>query len=332
VTGPEPRLGRPVTLTFRGDWGQANMHRICGWLAQEIGDRSPAGSRFAIWSGRGGADAITAVLRGDADIAIMTPAAAAEMVARGCGPLAVDGAGRLRALGTLPQRDRLVTCVDAALGVSGLSDLAEALPRLRIATSPDDGVNLIGLAAHRLLAAVGITPHSLREAGGSLLYSERPFPALAAFREGTANVLIQEAIMTPGWGRVAELRAVAYLDADPAVIRAFGEWHWPAAVVPAGYLPALDRDLTALEFSDFLVICTDELPDDVAGLAAWCMVATRQALEAQYRHLPPDRSPVSYPLDPEAIASAPIPLHPGAAAAYTALDKTSSAAGELMWA
>ena len=33
----EPRLDRPVTLAFRGDWGQANMHRICGWLAQEIG-------------------------------------------------------------------------------------------------------------------------------------------------------------------------------------------------------------------------------------------------------------------------------------------------------
>ena len=32
----EPRLRRPVTLAFRGDWGQANMHRICGWLAQEI--------------------------------------------------------------------------------------------------------------------------------------------------------------------------------------------------------------------------------------------------------------------------------------------------------
>ena len=52
----EPRLRRPVTLAFRGDWGQANMHRICGWLAQEIGDRSPRGSEFAIWAGRGGTD------------------------------------------------------------------------------------------------------------------------------------------------------------------------------------------------------------------------------------------------------------------------------------
>jgi hypothetical protein len=34
-----PVIARPITLTFQGDWGQANMHRICGWLAQEIGDR-----------------------------------------------------------------------------------------------------------------------------------------------------------------------------------------------------------------------------------------------------------------------------------------------------
>jgi hypothetical protein len=69
----EPMLERPVTVTFQGDWGQANLHRVCGWLSQELGDRAPAGSRFGIWSGRGGADAIRALLAGDVDIAVMTP-------------------------------------------------------------------------------------------------------------------------------------------------------------------------------------------------------------------------------------------------------------------
>jgi TRAP-type uncharacterized transport system substrate-binding protein len=327
----DPTVDRRLTVTFQGDWGQANLHRVCGWLSQEVGDRSAPGSRFFIRNGRGGTDAIDNVLSGEVDVAIMTPTAAMGMVRAGLGPLAVDGAERLRALGTLPQRDRLVTCVDAALGVSSMNELADRLSELRIATSPDDGVNLIGLAAHRQLHAVGVEPAKVRDAGGEFFYDERPFPPIAAFRDGAANVLIHEAIMTPHWQRITENRHVVYLDASPEVLNAFDEWHWRSAVVPQGYLPELDHDLTALEFSDFLVLCTEDLADDVASLIAWCMVATRDALESQYRHLPPDRSPVTYPLEPQAIASAPIPMHPAAATTYAALRPDERSAAELIW-
>jgi TRAP-type uncharacterized transport system substrate-binding protein len=325
-------VDRRYTLTFQGDWGQANLHRICGWLSQEVGDRSAPGSRFFIRNGRGGADAIENVLSGEVDVALMTPTAALGMVRGGLGPLAVDGAHRLRALGTLPQRDRLVTRVDAALGVSTMNELADRLPQLRIATSPDDGVNLIGLAAHRELQAAGVEPTAVENTGGEFLYSERPFASIAAFRDGAANVLIHEAIMTPHWQRITENKQVVYLDATREVLKAFDEWQWPSAVVPQGYLPGLDHDLTALEFSDFLVICTEDLPGDVASLIAWCMTATRDALEVQYRHIPPDRSPVTYPLDPKAIASAPIPMHPAAESTYSAMRSDEASAKELIWA
>jgi TRAP-type uncharacterized transport system substrate-binding protein len=327
----EPTVDRRFTLTFQGDWGQANLHRICGWLSQEVGDRSAPGSRFFIRNGRGGADAVDNVLSGEVDVALMTPTAALGMVTAGVGPLAVDGGRRLRALGTLPQRDRIVTCVDAALGVASMHELTERLPQLRIATSPDDGVNLIGLAAHRQLQAVGVEATAVRRAGGEFLYYERPFPPIAAFRDGAANVLIHEAIMTPHWQRITENKQVVYLDATREVLNAFNEWHWPSAVVPRGFLPGLGHDLTALEFSDFLVLCTEDLPDDVASLIAWCMVATRDALEAQYRHIPPDRSPITYPLDPKAIASAPIRMHPAAEETYGAMRPDEGSAKELIW-
>jgi TRAP-type uncharacterized transport system substrate-binding protein len=330
VSAAAPIIDRPVTLTFQGDWGQANMHRICGWLAQEIGDRCPPGSRFGIWSGRGGADAFAAVLDGAVDIAIATPTAAGAMLVTGSGPLTMPGAGRLRALGTLPQRDRLVVCADAALGLAQIGDLAAAGARPRIATSPDDGVNLIGLAAHQLLKASGADPAGLAAAGATFSYHERPFTAIAEFARGEANVLIHEAIMMPAWQRVADARPVAYLPINPAAAATFAGWDWPTAVVPAGYLPGLDRDLTTLEFSDFLVACRDDLPDDIARLAAWCMVATRRALEVQYQHFPADRSPVTHPLDPAAIATTLIPPHPAAAKIYAELgDFTASDA--LIW-
>ncbi|MEB3980085.1 hypothetical protein OQ968_02280 [Mycobacterium sp. 663a-19] len=325
-----PVLDRRITLTLQGDWGQANLHRICGWLAQEVGDRCEPGSEFLIRSGRGGADAIHAVLSGQADVALLTPTVAMGMVP-GAGPLAVDRSDRLRALGTLPQRDRLVTCVDAELGVRSMQELAGRMSQLRIATSPDDGVNLVGLAAHRQLQAIGIEAAALDAAGGSWLYDERPFPAIAAFRDGAANVLVHEAIMMPAWQRITDHRPVVYLDTPAVVLDTFNAWHWPSAVVPQGYLPSLEHDLTALEFSDFLLLCTDALPDDIAALIAWCMVATREALEVQYRHIPPDRSPLSYPLDPQAIATTPIALHPAAAKAYAAFTEDQRPNQALIW-
>jgi TRAP-type uncharacterized transport system substrate-binding protein len=325
-----PVIDRPITLTFQGDWGQANMHRICGWLAQEIGDRCPPGSRFGIWSGRGGADAFAAVLDGVVDIAIATPTAAGAMLIAGSGPLTRPGADRLRALGTLPQRDRLVVCADASLGLSRIGDLAAAGAAPRIATSPDDGVNLIGLAAHQLLTASGADPAGLAAAGAAFSYHERPFTAIAEFARGEANVLIHEAIMMPAWQRVADARPVSYLPVSPEAAATFAAWDWPTAVVPAGYLPGLDRDLTTLEFSDFLVACRDDLPDDVARLAAWCMVATRRALEVQYQHFPPDHSPVTHPLDPTAIATTVVPLHPAAAQAYRQLGDFATS-DALIW-
>lgn len=316
---PAPQLNRAVALTFQGDWGQANMHRICGWLCQEMGDRTGPGSRIGIWSGRGGADAIEAVLTGRVDVAVMTPSASAAMIQAGVGPLAVAGNKRLRVLGTLPQRDRLVTCIDARLGVRTHEDLVDVLSRLRIATSPDDGVNLIGLAAHALLRAAGVEPNEVERAGGRFLYSERPRPAIEAFSGGSANVLIHEAIMTPAWRRVAERRPVAYLDVSAPMAETLEKWLWPTAMVEKDYLPGLDHELRALEFSDFLLLCTDDLPEDVAALLAWCLVETRTSLEAQYAHHPPERSPVGYPLDPRRIASAPLSLHPAAAAMYAQL-------------
>ena len=325
-----PHIDRLLELTFQGDWGQANLHRICGWLAQEVGDRCAPGSRFGIWNGRAGTDAVRAVLDHQVDVALLTPTAAMGLIAATAEAPAQAGAERLRALGTLPQRDRLVTCVDADLGVSTMGDLAGLLPDLRIATSADDGVNLIGMAAHRMLAAAGLAAEDVRKAGGSFSYFERPFPAVAAFRDGLANVLVHEAIMMPAWQRVADRKRVTYLDVDPSVAEVFAGWNWPTAVVPAGYLPTLDRDLTALEFSDFVLMCHADLPDDVAGLIAWCMVATRDALEVQYRHIPPDRSPLTYPLEPAAIARAPIPLHPAAEATFAALGDARTS-GALIW-
>lgn len=326
-------MTRPVTLNLRGDWGQANMHRICGWLAQEIGDRSPEGSRFAVWSGRGGQDSINAVLSSEADIAVITPTAAARLFAEGWGVADGRATPELRALGVVPQRDRLIVAVDASLPVRELQDLADPrlAPDLRLATSPDDGINLVGYAAHRVLDFAGVDLASMVASGATVLYDERPFPVIDWLRTGRANVAIHEAIMMPTWQRAGTERALRYLPLPDTVLERFAAWDWPGATVPAGYLPGLATDLHTLDFSDFVVLTSADLDDEVAYLATWCMVQTRQALEAQYAHLAPDRSPVTYPLDPARMADTPVSLHPAAERAYNDLAGAERSSKPAIW-
>jgi hypothetical protein len=312
-----PRLDRSLTLQFAGDWGQANLHRVCGWLAQEVGDRAGPYSRFAIWSARGGTDSVRLVGRGLVDVALATPAAFVAMALDGRGPYGGEAFPHLRALGSVPQDDRLVLAVDAALGVRSFAELRSRRPPLRIATSPDDGVNHIGLAVHRIMDLAGIPRATLASWGGAYLEGERPPDCLARLRDGEANAIFFEAIMTPGWLQVAEQRPLRFLPVEaPVLDQLERDYGWPRGTLPAGYLPGLDAPLETLDFSDFLVTVRADLPDEVAHLLAWCLGETRAALERQYRHLPPDRSPVSYPLDPVKMARTPIPLHPGAARYY----------------
>lgn len=82
--------------------------------------------------------------------------------------------------------------------------------------------------------------------------------------------------------------------------------------MPAAYLRGLDRETRFLDFSHFLIVATSDLAEDVAYALAWSLVEGWDGIERQYRHLPPERSPVSYPLKPDEIWRTSIPLHPGA--------------------
>jgi hypothetical protein len=221
---PEPRIDRALTLQFQGDWGQANLHRICGWLSQEVGDRCGEGTRIAIWSGRGGSDAIHAVARGQVDI---------------------------------------------------------------------------------------------ESWGGRFVEAERPNACVAAVRNGTADAIIHEAVMTAYWHDLADAVPLNFLTVEPATLAEMQRrFRWPAATLPAGYFTGLGATLETLEFSDFLMVARADMPDELAYLIAWCMCERRELIERAYRHIPPARSPVTYPLEPAKIARTPIELHPGARRYY----------------
>jgi uncharacterized protein len=313
----EARVERQITLHMMGDWGIANLHRICGWISAELWRRSPAGSRFATWAGRGGTDAIAAVLDGEVQTALFVPAGFARTIFEGRGISERADVHRLRALGTLPQNDRLVFAIDASFGIASFAELRAKRPALRLATGQDDGVNMAGLAAYRMLEASGVSAAKIESWGGKLLLGEAPWDIIPLVTRGDADAVLFEAVMTPYWREMCASRKMNFLAfEDSALSEVETKFAWRRAEVAADRFPGLPGSFQALDFSDFLFVCRDDFPDDIAYVIASVLCETPEILESQYRHIPAKDSPVTYPLRPRKIATTPIPLATGAERYY----------------
>ncbi|VUC27466.1 unnamed protein product [Clonostachys rosea] len=318
-----PRLERSVTLHFQGDWGMANFHRVCSWLAQQFCDRSGPRSQVAIWNLRdGGLEAITKVFEGQIHLSIATPAQLMSTALTGqgiferCGPMP-----SLRALGVLPQNDRMVLAISPEHNVNSFAELRQKRPPLKIAMSTNDGTNFIGYVASELLKAHGINDEEFKSWGGEYVTATRPEQAMALVMEGKADALLQEAIMTPWWESVIEMKKFIPLPVEKEALERFqqnnpGAARLDAGPLPVGFWASLKEPLPCLDFSDFIVLVRDDLAEDVAHLLTWCLVETRAGLEGQYHHLRPEKSPLTYPLEPKKMAQSSIPLHTGAQRYY----------------
>jgi TRAP-type uncharacterized transport system substrate-binding protein len=310
----EPRLERSLVLNFIGDWGQANFHRICGWLCQEFCDRAGVKSRIATWNTvEGGIDAALAVHDGQVDLAILTPAASLSAALRGDGIFSGNPMPDLRAIAVLPQNDKLVLAIDPSFEIKTFAELREKKPPLKIASSVDDGFNLIGYIARRYMEAHGIDEATLNSWGGGYINSVRPEQSLFRMRDSKVDAVLQEAIMTPWWREAVERRKAVIL---PAEIEALDNLHqqfgWGRNDLAADFFPNQPESLPALDFADFVLVVREDMAEDIAHLLAWCVVEKRGLLERQYHHIPPERSPLSYPLEPAKMAKTSLPLHDGA--------------------
>lgn len=314
----EPRIARSLNLNFMGDWGQANFHRICSWLCQEVCDRAGPRTRVAIWNTvGGGVDALIEVFDGSMDLCIATPAGLIAGAQAGTGMFLRRPMPSLRALAVLPQIDRMVFAIDPRFGVRTFGELRQARLPLKIATSPDDGISMIGHVAARFLEAHGIDAATLDAWGGSFIVAPRPEQSLGRMERGEADAVIQEAIMTPWWQTMMTVRqAIALPAEDKALQRLQASLGLGSAELPAGYLPGCPEALPALDFSDFVIIVRDDMADDLAYLLTWALIETREVIERQFRHIPPHRSPLSYPLEPQRMAITPLQLHRGAERYY----------------
>lgn len=312
-----PRLNRSTVLQFRGDWGQMNLHRVCCWLSMEFADRAGSDTRTAIWNGRGGADSVVAVARGEVDVGVTTPDHFAPMALTGAGPYGGETYPYLRAIGKAPQDDRLVLAIKAEFGIRSFADLREKKPALKIATSPDDGLNLIGFSVQRIMEAAGISRGEFESWGGEYLEFERPHGCFDAMNDGSADGIFHEAIMTTQWQGIANDNDMSFIPLEEDILDSVEkDFGFQRAELKAGYFRGLTETIPVLDFSDFLLVVREDMPEDIAHLLTWCLCETRESIERTYAHIPPERSPLTYPLVPAKMARPSLPLHAGAERYY----------------
>lgn len=310
---PPPKIARSVTLHMRGDWGRANLHRSLGWLGYELLSLTGPDTRFAIWNGRGGLDNVRAVGRGEVDLTLSTPEPFMRMAVEGRGPCAGAAFPHIRALGFVPQHDRLAVALRKDLGIKSWEDLRNRKPKLRITQGPNDGISFMGIGAKVLLAAHGLPREELERQGCTFIEYEEPHNCTRAMRDGEADMIIQESVLATWWTELAEKQDLVFLPIEPAAREKLKvELGLPTATLRKDYLRGIDREMEFLDFSHFILLATTDLPDDIAYALAWSLIERFSTLEAQYRHMPPERSSVSYPIDPKAACRTSIPLHPGA--------------------
>jgi TRAP-type uncharacterized transport system substrate-binding protein len=308
-----------VHLRFMGGWGMDNLTSACGWIATGMRWRTAKNSTFVIHTGRGMVDNVQAVLDGTVDIAITTPGVNALMALQGLEPY-TEPHPNLRALASLPHRDRLLLAISVEAsdryGVRSLPELVAKRPPLRIATGINDGINMIGFTVEKIINAHGMAWDDLEQWGGHWLTSETPFPAIRRFDTGEADALFFEAITL--WCSSLQYKSFRLMPIHRLMLDGLHhQYSFERADVEPGELPGVTQPVPCVDFSQWLIVTREDLPEEVAYMVASIIVEDRQAFESRYTHQPVKVSALHYPMNPEEMCqSVPIPLHTGAERYY----------------
>lgn len=316
-------------LRLRGDWGAYNLTRACGWLANWMWKQTPDHRLSVIHTGRGMGDNLRALARGEVDVAISTPGAFAKLALEGIGPFADGPMPELRAIASLPHRDAMLFAAPETLGIGSLAQLRTERRPIRLSIGAADQDGFMGFGAGLVLESAGISLRDIEDWGGSISYHEDPFGCLSDLASGAADAVIAEAVMTPQWSDLADQVRLRFVSLDEDEVESLSaQWKLGTITLPAGYLTGMSAAVRTLDFSDWLVVTTTALPDEDAACLARAVMEDANTLELQFRHLPSERSPLTYPITVEHASTTSIPLHPGAQSAYETgthvLERTAS--------
>jgi TRAP-type uncharacterized transport system substrate-binding protein len=130
--------------------------------------------------------------------------------------------------------------------------------------------------------------------------------------EGRADAMFQEAEMLPIWAEIDALPGgVNYLPVSDAVRdHVLATYGFERSEIPAGRWPGVRSAVPTIDFSGWLVVCRDDLPDEWAHAVARACDAARGAVDDGPGNV---TRCLALPLDPAYMFTrTALPLHDGA--------------------
>jgi len=253
--------------------------------------------------------AVDAVVRGEAEFAIVNPGAILAMALRGTGPFKQPVP--VRAVTVLPQFDQFGFAVATSTGLTSVEEIRDKKYPLKL--------NLRGQADHSVhtfvnavFSVIGFSLEDLVSWGGEVTYANgMPWQRLGSVAQGEFEAIFDEAL--PWWADRAIAAKMRFLSiGEPHLTQLEAAGMRRVLITKAEY-PSLDADVPTVDFSGWPVFCLESTPD--SKVRAFCA-----ALETRKANIPWDgEGPLRLDLMCQDTKEAPmmIPLHPAAERFWT---------------
>jgi uncharacterized protein len=250
------------------------------------------------------------VASGRYHMGITTPSWLVAMARAGQGPFKEPLP--LCAIAVFPHDDRLALAVRAETGITSLSQIRDEHPSLNISMPIRELGHPARWVIDEILGQYGISEESIEAWGGKVL-KDRPRSQnspKAVPVDPTFDAVFDEAIMSLRWQRITESHEMRFLDVEPEPLAHCVSMGMKAGVIETGRLRGVTRDVPTVDFTGWVLYCSEDLPDELAYLTAAAL--DERADQISERFTGPTAG-MTAPLDMAQVGlDLPVPLHPGA--------------------
>jgi TRAP-type uncharacterized transport system substrate-binding protein len=267
------------------------------------GDENDWSARLFASDTPGGIDA---VLRGEADLAIVNPSGPLTLAYRGKGPWKEPQP--VRVITVIPSYDQYMFAVAPDTGLEDFEQIGEMRVPLRVSVRGQRDHSVHFMLEH-IMEAAGFSVAEFKSWGGRFVY-QHGMPdvpeRVRSYETGEVNANFDEAV-----GRGVPM-AVKYgmrvLPLREATVRTLEGMGYRRGIIEAKAYPGLPADVLTVDFSGWPVFCHEQTPDDL-------VTAICAGLEARKDRIP-YQGPPPLPLErmcydtPDGPLD--VPLHPAA--------------------
>ncbi len=211
-------------------------------------------------------NAVDAIVRREADIAICNPGGVLGMALKGAGPFKEPIP--LRAIMILPQFDQFGMAVSAKSGITSLGQIRDQKYPLKVSLrgQRDHSVHLV---AQQILSVYGFSFEDIEAWGGQVRYDQEMPDGpnrIGALERGEIDALFDEAM--PMFGNRALEIGARFLPVDEPELQRLEAMGLPRVPISREEYPSLPQDIWAVDFSGWPVFTLATAPDNL--VTAFC--------------------------------------------------------------